>query len=608
MKQSDGKRLVELAVELTDSMPWLMKTISKWSPKEVEVLMNNVSNLWAENEEEIGAISGFTAPPSHELLSLVAEAAGSKVASVVNGTKGTIAAIPIFGSLSGMHKRTSDARQAVNSITIRGAAPASRSDWEVVWKATKRSRAIHDFREETWKKYQLRDEWPNDDFLASNDRIKDLYDVLKKALQAKTLAWNLNVWDKISHAAECRSLYVKRSILATRIQSLSEEVVKSTVVAQLSDSFTMEAQSALIRFSQIAGKAKFSKSSQPSKMSQRQRRKRQEYLEAFDRCCRFIPCWILTTSQISDYLPAECLFDLVIIDESSQSDVTVLPGMLRGKQWLIVGDGKQVSPTESFISEEQIDSLRAALPTSPLESSLLPGQSFFDLCSQAFPKGRVVLNEHFRCASEIISFSNQQFYDGGLVPLRLPLKSERITPSLLDCKVAGGSKVGKVNEKEADAIVEYIRGVVSDPSMSLNPRSIGVISLMGDDQSRLIRGRLLDAVGPLLMAKHSVLVGDPPTFQGNERDIIVLSMVCSPGSSPTQNQLLHFQRANVALSRARDQMILFRSIEISDVPNNDDTKIPIIGTYIAGFLLWSLTSTFLFRLFPEIRRKERNRV
>ena len=104
---------------------------------------------------------------------------------------------------------------------------------------------------------------------------------------------------------------------------------------------------------------------------------------------RFIPCWILTTSQISDYLPPECLFDLVIIDEASQSDITVLPGMLRGKQWLIVGDGKQVSPTEAFVSEESIETLRASLPESPFERSLMPGHSFFDLCAQAFPRGRV---------------------------------------------------------------------------------------------------------------------------------------------------------------------------------------------------------------------------
>jgi superfamily I DNA and/or RNA helicase len=91
--------------------------------------------------------------------------------------------------------------------------------------------------------------------------------------------------------------------------------------------------------------------------------------------------------------------------------------MLHGKQWLIVGDSKQVSPSESFLSETQIESLRSVLPESPLEESLLPGRSFFDLCAQAFPRGRVVLREYFRCAPEIITFSNNHFYDGRLVPL-----------------------------------------------------------------------------------------------------------------------------------------------------------------------------------------------
>lgn len=232
---------------------------------------------------------------------------------------------------------------------------------------------------------------------------------------------------------------------------------------------------------------------------------------------------------ISDYLPPECLFDLVVIDESSQSDITALPGMMRGKQWLIVGDGKQVSPTEAFVSEENIESLRATLPHSPLEDALLPGRSFFDLCAQAFPNGRVVLHEHFRCAPEIIEYSNKQFYDGRLVPLRLPTKSERFVPSLMDVKVVGGKKVGKVNEKEADMIVAMIKESIMEMSESNSrPRSIGVISLIGDEQSRLIRGRLLDACGPEVLTRHDVLIGDPPQFQGAERVCILFKRPIFP--------------------------------------------------------------------------------
>ena len=124
-------------------------------------------------------------------------------------------------------------------------------------------------------------------------------------------------------------------------------------------------------------------------MSQRQHRHRMEYLSAFESAVSHVPCWIMNTAQVSEYLPTKCIFDLVIIDEASQSDISALPCMLRGKQWLVVGDSKQVSPTENFVREEHIERLRAALPSSPFQSCFLPGYSFFDLCNQAFPSTRV---------------------------------------------------------------------------------------------------------------------------------------------------------------------------------------------------------------------------
>ena len=517
VKQPEGQEMIELAKKLIDTVPWLMKTITKWSPREVSSLKKRVARFVLEDNDPVMEVSGISSTPSDALVSLVASEAGQKISVVANAAKRAVANLPIVGSLSGMDQQQLDLEESLAKLTIHGTKPTTPEDWTVVLTAVKHAQDLNAFIRQEWKEFARKDGWPGTEFLASNANIRKLVRNLDEAARMKELAWKLNVSDKIEIAAECRSLDAKRSLLAARIQSLAAEVVDASVVAELSRSFSVEAQSALIRFAQIAGKAKFTKTSVPSKMSQRQRRRRQEYLDAFDQCCRFIPCWIATQSQISDYLPSECLFDLVVTDESSQSDVTALPSMLRGRQWLIVGDGKQVSPTESFISEEQIDTLRAALPSlGPLEDSLLPGQSFFDLCAQAFPNGRVVLNEHFRCASEIIEFSNSQFYDGQLIPLRLPMKSERITPSIVDIRIPDGAKVGKVNEKEANEIVRLVEEIVSNSSG--HHRSIGVISLMGDEQSRLIRGRLLDAIGPHQFARHDILVGDPPTFQGDEKD------------------------------------------------------------------------------------------
>jgi hypothetical protein len=526
----DGQQYVELSTQLWTKCPWLLMSLARASPKEVEALHNQAERLVLDDKDPILKVRGFPQNRSNALIALCESKAGMQLSSLSTAARKSLASLPVVGSM--LAESPEVLETALADLRIDNHAPLTKLDWMVVVMAMRHDEAMDRFRLGVWQ-----EGWPK----FNGENVRQLRDYLVTALQVKTLAWKLQVADLTVLSAECRAFDARRSILANRIQSLSVELVNATVVSKLSDSFPVEAQSALIRFAQIAGKARFSKSSQPSRMSQRQRRKRQEYLDSFEKCCRFIPCWILTSSQISDYLPAENLFDLVIIDESSQSDVTVLPGMMRGKQWLVVGDGKQVSPTESFISEEQIDTLRASLPSCPLEDSLLPGQSFFDLCAQAFPNGRVscwmhacvylllksfelltytqvVLNEHFRCASEIISFSNHQFYDQALVPLRLPTKSERITPSLLDVYLARAVKRGRVNELEADKIVEMIGDIVAEQPG--NPRSIGVISLMGDEQSRLIRGRLLNSerIGPGGMVRHNILVGDPPAFQGAERD------------------------------------------------------------------------------------------
>ena len=133
------------------------------------------------------------------------------------------------------------------------------------------------------------------------------------------------------------------------------------------------------------------------------------------------------------------------------------------------------------------------------------------------------MREHFRCAPEIIGFSNTIFYNGQLVPLRLPTNSERLTPSLIDIRV-NGSKVGKINEAECDAIVGMIRDFVTKSDSETFPRSIGVISLVGDEQSRLIRGRLLDSIGPQKYKEHGILIGDASTFQGAEKDVVIGTM------------------------------------------------------------------------------------
>ena len=155
-------------------------------------------------------------------------------------------------------------------------------------------------------------------------------------------------------------------------------------------------------------------------------------------CSSTVPCWIAPTWRVSQCLPSEIAsFDLVIIDEASQSDVTALTALLRGKRILVVGDQKQVSPVAVGIRETSIRDLKSRLLASrhPYVEQILPGRSIFDLASTCFADSRVALCQHFRCVPRCIALSNSLFYHNKLQPRRLPYKSERLSPAIMDMYV-----------------------------------------------------------------------------------------------------------------------------------------------------------------------------
>ena len=411
----DGQQLTDVVLSLLENAPWLVKSLASWTIADVRTLHQRVDFLFIKDDHNLYQVSNYPSPPDDALINRVAIESGETLSCMKNTARSAISSIPMFGGLLSNGSSTNDEEltDRMNDIKVNNRYPCDKSDWQLVLRALRHDKAIHEFHDEVIEPFG----WPIDKIYEMHENRRKLgasfFVYLGQILLVKELTSKLNLTEENEILSEIATLDRRRSKISEILQQLSEELVEAKIVTQLSQMFSTEAQSALIKFSQIAGKAKFNKSTTQSKMSQRQRRHRQEYLNCFEQCVPYIPCWILTSSQINDYLPPEFgLFDLVVIDEASQSDVTVLPGMLRGKQWLIVGDGKQVSPSEAFISESQINSLRAALPQSPLEDSLLPGHSFFDLSAQCFPRGRVVLREHFRCAPEIIRFSVSIFLLG----------------------------------------------------------------------------------------------------------------------------------------------------------------------------------------------------
>lgn len=283
-----------------------------------------------------------------------------------------------------------------------------------------------------------------------------------------------------------------------------------------------------------------------------------------------IPCWVMSHAKVSESMPAQLgVFDLVIVDEASQSDLWALPAILRGKKILVVGDDKQVSPSGGFISAAKIVALRERfLSDQPYGRDLTPEKSLYDIASTVFAAERVMLAEHFRCVQPIIAYSNRTFYKNQIRPLRVPKASERIDPPLVDVFIEHGVRDTKdVNKMEADFIASEIEAILRDPR--LRNRTLGVVSLLGPDQAKYIYNLVVSRVDVSELERRKFACGDAYVFQGSERDIMFLSMVADHAKHHALSGQVFEQRFNVAASRARDRMYLVRSVKLGELSMSD---------------------------------------
>ena len=361
---------------------------------------------------------------------------------------------------------------------------------------------------------------------------------------------------------QIQSLSKQRQQCEKDLSKTYDKLIQHKTYLGLKKNITPKVESALVMFS--AAIRKIGRGT-----GVRAHRYRRDAQDAMEKSYSAVPCWIMPNWRVSESLPAIVgSFDLVIIDEASQSDITALPAMLRGKKVLIVGDDRQVSPTGAFIEERKLLQLRHNyLQNQPFGPLLLPGGSLYELANAIFPGQRIMLKEHFRCVEPIIRFS-MQFYPESIIPLRIPKASERLDPPLVDVYVSYGRKDRRqINLAEAEAIVDEIVKLTEAPEFAT--RTIGVVSLIGAKQAQHILSLLLGRIGEEKFLKHQIVCGDSAAFQGKERHIMFVSMVECPETKSAKTALLYEQRFNVALSRARDRMYLYRSVTEEMLKPND---------------------------------------
>ncbi len=134
----------------------------------------------------------------------------------------------------------------------------------------------------------------------------------------------------------------------------------------------------------------------------------------------------------------------------------------------------------------------------------------------------------------------------------------------------------KINRAEAAVIVDEVAALIARPEGA--GRSIGVISLIGAEQAELVRVLLTERIGEEAMQRHRVLCANSAGFQGNERDVVFLSMVADRKRRTALTTRPYEQRFNVAASRARDRLVLVRSVTRDDL-SADDLKFRLIAHF-----------------------------
>ena len=284
------------------------------------------------------------------------------------------------------------------------------------------------------------------------------------------------------------------------------------------------------------------------------------------------PCWLASPESVSKVFPVQRdLFDLAIVDEASQLAVErSIPFLYRSKRVVVAGDEKQLPPFDLFqvIEEDEDEDM-------PEEKSLL------DLAKTKFRTFNLLW--HYRSKyQDLISFSNQAFYDGMLnVAPGVDRNPENPPIRWIQCN---GMWENNTNLVEAKAVVKELKNVWKRGIENTGKYpSVGIITF-NEPQQDLVQDevdKMLDA-DPEFAEMHNatrknrrdswLFVKNIENVQGDERDVIIFSIGYARDADGAFAQVFGSlnkkggeNRLNVAVTRARHEMVVACSINPNDI-------------------------------------------
>ncbi len=300
-----------------------------------------------------------------------------------------------------------------------------------------------------------------------------------------------------------------------------------------------------------------------------------------------LSCWVMKFNDVLNSVGTEPeIFDCIIVDEASQLDFNSLILGYYAKNMIIVGDDKQTSPSAlTGANDNDFQSIKNKylefLGDDRIQ--IRSDNSLFTLSKMVAGSSNLALKEHFRCVSEIIEFSKYNFYDNSLKPLKQINTENRLEP-VKAVFVQNSFLEDRIVYAEIESIKKHLIEIIKNPIYQ--NKTIGVVSLglvKHTEKLKDIKEDLSELFGRDKLDEIKLIIEDSPKFQGDERDVMLVSLGVALDSeklksndNPKPRSIVDdgnlkddFKKINVALSRAKEQMILFHSVKSENLRNND---------------------------------------
>ncbi len=277
---------------------------------------------------------------------------------------------------------------------------------------------------------------------------------------------------------------------------------------------------------------------------------------------KHMPLWAVTTLAAGSRIPLEPgLFDYVVFDEAAATDIaSAIPLLFRARAAVVVGDPMQLGLIGGMDAREEGRILaRENLKRPGIGGFLQSRTSLFQLAASALDEPPMLLNEHYRCHPDIAAYFNEAFYGNRLAALtdasrlRVP---RGFRPGLhwtdVEGPVSSGRGIGMAgsaySDPEAEAVVRQLGELLETGFEG----SVGVVTFFAP-QARRINELATQQLGAAALDRMQVKVFTANRFQGDERDVMLLSLCLATDMPAGARHFLKEERRllNVAVSRAR---------------------------------------------------------